>query len=158
MQIDKMKQNKILLWVAGIAAVVGGVFIAAKAFNRKQDEKKQDAVGNQPVQADQQTPALVEKQEQSKDGIKSLLDAATQGIVKGVKNITSRYMKYRVITQETALNVRQKPDGNSKVVAKLQKDSFISARSSNVVGWMQVSKDGKTALGFVSSSFLRYEG
>lgn len=150
-----MKQNKILLWVAGIAALLGGVLIAVKAFNRSQDEKKQGVVGNQP---DQQTPTSPAKQEESKDGYTKLLDSMTEGIVNGVKNITSRYMRYRVTTKETALNVRQKPDGNSKVVAKLQKDSSISARSSNVVGWMQVSKDGKTAIGFVSSSFLRYEG
>jgi len=150
-----MKQNKILLWVLGITAVVGGALIAVKAFNRSQENKKKGAIADQP---DQQTSAPVEKQEQSKDGITSLLDNMTQGIVNGVKNITSRYMKYRVITKDTALNVRQKPDGNSKVVAKLQKDSSIMARSSNVVGWMQVSRDGKTDLGFVSSAFLRYDG
>ena len=140
------------------AALVGGVFIAAKAFNRKQDEKKQDVVGNQPVQGGNQTPTAADKQDEGKDGYTKLLDSMTQGIVNGVKNITSRYMKYRVNTKETALNVRQKPDGNSKVVAKLQKDSSIFAKSSNVVGWMQVSKDGKTAIGFVSASFLRYDG
>jgi hypothetical protein len=81
-----MKQNKILLWVLGITAVVGGALIAVKAFNRSQENKKQDAIADQPEQADQQTPAPVEKN----DGYTKLLDSMTQGIAKGVKSITRR--------------------------------------------------------------------
>lgn len=145
-----MEKNKVILWIGGIAATLGLIFIAVKNSNRKQDEKKVRTDGGETL------PAPVEPETPQAPPV-NLLDAATQGIVKAVRNIVGKFMKYRVNTKETALNVRQKPDGSSRIVSKLPKDSKIFARSANVIGWMEVSKDGKKPIGFVSSAFLVYE-
>lgn len=146
-----MEKNKVILWIGGIAAILGLAFIAVKNSNRRQDEKKLRTDGGDGL------PAPVEP-ETSQEAPTNLLDAATRGIVKAVKQIVGKFMRYRVNTKETALNVRQKPDVGSAIVSKLPKDSKIFARSADVIGWMEVSKDGKKPIGFVSSSFLVYEG
>ena len=151
-----MKNNKTLYWIAGITATLGGIYLVVSWYNRKQEEKKQGILSKEPVNVSPESEPKVE--EDKRDGISKLLDATTQGVVNAVKNVTSRYMKYRVATKETALNVRQNPDGNSRIVSKLEKGSLIFGRGSKVVGWMEVSKDGKKSIGFVSSAFLKYEG
>jgi len=147
-----MKNNRVVLMLIGGVAALGGIYYGWSYLRRKKLEK------NQGIITDTNTTTPDGKPDETKDGYTKLLDGMTQGIAKAVKNITSGYMKYAVNTKETKLNVRQKADGNSKIVGKLNKDSVILARSSNVVGWMEVSNDGGKPIGFVSTAFLRYVG
>jgi len=67
----------------------------------------------------------------------------------------SGYEDYVVTTQRSNLNIRQNPDSVAKIVGSLSKGSEIKAKPSSVAGWLEVSKDGVTSLGFSSEAFLR---
>ena len=149
-----MKSNKTLYWVLGASLTLGGLYLVVSWFNRSQEQKKQGILSKAAENLNEVEPL---SGKDNRDGMSKILDATTQGIVNAVKNITTRYTRYRVSTLETALNVRQKPDGNSRIVSKLEKGSLIFGRSSKVVGWMEVSRDGIKSTGFVASSFLRPE-
>lgn len=149
-----MKNKATLYWIGGVVLALGGIMIAVRALNRRADKNKPVVT---PPLVDEAAPAAP-TQPAVVEGKKDIITAMADGVVNAVKNITSRYMKYRVATKETALNVRQKPDGTARVVSKLPKDSAIFARTTDVMGWLEVSRDGKKPLGFVASTFLVYTG
>lgn len=76
------------------------------------------------------------------------------GIASAIAFITN-FKDYSVETEKGGLNVRNKPDAKGKLVASLPKGSTIKAKASGVKGWMEVSKDGKTTLGYVATAYLK---
>lgn len=131
-----MKKSNV--WsVLGILAALGvGVYL----YNRFK-KKKEDIIPIEPVTPSDIVPAPIS------GGIGS-------GIASAVAFITN-FKDYSVETKTTGLNVRNKPDAKGKLVASLPKGSTIKAKASGVRGWMEVSRDGKTTLGYVSSAFLK---
>jgi hypothetical protein len=143
-----MKTNKVWLWIAGIAGIAGVAYIFIKGSNKQQDAKKIEVKNTSN-----------ELQKESKPEEK---DGSLEGVVKNVSNavissvlaVAGGWMKYKVNTQQTGLNVRKSPDGSSQIVATLPKDSVVYGRSSKIIGWMEVSRDGKKSIGYSSSAFL----
>lgn len=147
-----MKTNKTLYWIGGIALTIGGVYILVNWYNKMQDAKRNalsQNAGTSPGGTNASTPPS--------NTNNSFLDMWSKGVVAGVNKIMGTYLKYKVVTQNDPLNVRQKPDASSVVVGKLPKDSIIYAKKSNVMGWMEVSTDGQKPLGFSSAAFLKYQ-
>lgn len=62
--------------------------------------------------------------------------------------------KYIVTVSSGTLNVRSNPSTSSSVVSSLSKGAIVFG-GSTVNGWVQVSKDGVTSLGYASAQFLR---
>jgi len=152
-----MQNKTTIYWIGGFVLVVGGIMLALRAIKQSQDRAKLG--GNtppQPTTAEGNAPA--QPRVEGGDGYKKLLDSMTEGVVNAVKNITGRYMKYRVSTMDTALNVRQKPTEYARIVSKLPKGGTIFARTTSNIGWLEVSVDGQKPIGFVSAAFLRYDG
>lgn len=69
-------------------------------------------------------------------------------------SVSSEWKDYIVTTATSSLNVRRTPDISGSFVTSLAKGSTIKARPSAVSGWMEVSRDGVTSLGFSSSAYL----
>jgi uncharacterized protein YgiM (DUF1202 family) len=67
----------------------------------------------------------------------------------------SSWGKYVVKTSGTTLNVRTSPDGSASIIDKLANGSTIYARQSTNPSWLEVSKDGKTSLGYSSKTYLQ---
>lgn len=130
-----MKKNNIYLIVGGLA-IVGVALLIIR--NRK---KAMLIAPQQPTDAT--------------DPIVNPVVITDKTPIGGAARFLTTYQDYVVTTQRSNLNVRQNADGNSKVVASLPKGSTIKAKASGVKGWFEVSKDGKTPLGFVSSQFLK---
>jgi uncharacterized protein YgiM (DUF1202 family) len=151
-----MQNKTTIYWIGGFVLVLGGIIIALRAIKQSQERAKLDGNAPPPPRTDQSVAA--EPPVAGGDGYTKLVDNVTQGIVNAVKNITGRYMKYRVATKDTALNVRQKPTEYARVVSKLPKGGTIFARTTSNIGWLEVSVDGQKPIGFVSSTFLKYEG
>lgn len=131
-----MKKSNVWV-VVGILAVAGlGVY-----YYNKLKKRNKDIVPIEPIEPVDVVPSPIG------GGIGS-------GIASAVAFITN-FKDYSVETKTTGLNVRNKPDAKGKLVASLPKGSTIKAKASGVRGWMEVSKDGKTTLGYVSSAFLK---
>jgi uncharacterized protein YgiM (DUF1202 family) len=62
--------------------------------------------------------------------------------------------KYTVSTSSGSLNVRSEPSTSSSVVSSLSKGATVFG-GTPVNGWVEVSKDGLTFLGYASAQFLR---
>lgn len=62
--------------------------------------------------------------------------------------------EYFVNTSSGNLNVREKPSATSQIVGSLARGSKVFGRPSNITGWIEVSRNGSTSLGFASSQFL----
>lgn len=75
----------------------------------------------------------------------------------GIPDFTflTRWNDYTVNTASTSLNVRERPDSASKIVGKLAKGSTVKAKASGTKGWMAVSNDGITTLGYSSLDYLK---
>jgi uncharacterized protein YgiM (DUF1202 family) len=65
------------------------------------------------------------------------------------------YTPMIVATNTTSLNIRSKPSTSSAIVGKIGKGYSIYARPSSVSGWSEVSKDGSSSEGYVSSQYLK---
>lgn len=75
---------------------------------------------------------------------------STLDLVKGAS------LPYGLFTSTAStLNVRDKASTGGKIVKTLDNIESFYARPSNVTGWHEVSLDGKSSIGFVSSQFLR---
>lgn len=61
---------------------------------------------------------------------------------------------YYVATASTPLNIREEPSTSSARVGSLPRGSKVFGRSSSTSGWVEVSTDGFTSLGFASLLFL----
>lgn len=61
---------------------------------------------------------------------------------------------YAIQTSGSNLNVRDKPTTNGKLIKTLEPFISVYGRPS-VKGWMEVSEDGKTVIGYASSDYLR---
>ena len=136
-------KNRNLYIIGGLALAAGLAFLLLR--KRKKDEIIVEAgVAEAPV-----VPAL--------DTPKPVVGTPSAGLAAAAGFLTS-YQDYTVETSRTGLNVRVRPDGGSRIVGSLPKGSTIKAKASGVKGWFEVSKDGVTPMGFVSSVFLRAKG
>jgi uncharacterized protein YgiM (DUF1202 family) len=70
-----------------------------------------------------------------------------------VKGATVPYGMYA--STASTLNVRDKASTSGKIVKTLDNIEAFYAKPSKFTGWHEVSLDGKSSIGFVSSQFLR---
>lgn len=129
--------------IGGVALLLVGVYIVYDSFFKKKEDK-------------------VTKPNKKEDGVLGTLSSAGSTITSSVGGVASNivqfvttYNDYIVTTQKTGLNVRQKPDINSKIITSLPSGSTILAKASGNKGWLAVSKDGDKLLGYVSQEFLK---
>jgi uncharacterized protein YgiM (DUF1202 family) len=133
-----MKKSS-LYTIGGITLVI----LAGYLLYRKSLSKKATQIGSiqEPIQTLDNN--IIEQTTKPSSGLASAFSFLTE------------YNDYQVDTTSTSLNVREKPDGKSKVIGTLPKNSKIKAKASGVRGWFDVSKDGKTNFGYVSAQFLK---
>ena len=67
---------------------------------------------------------------------------------------TIGWTRYKVITINDPLNVRQSASTSSSIIESLPIGSTIFAKPSSTSGWHEYSKDGSTRFGYVSSTFI----
>jgi len=133
-----MKKNN-LYTIGGITLVlVGGYFLYKKFLSKPQT---QENLGQEPIKELDTNP--LDQVPSSISGLSSAFSFLTE------------YNDYKVSTTSSSLNVRQKPNAQSKIVGTLAKGSTIKAKASGTKGWFDVSQDGKTNFGFVSAQFLK---
>jgi uncharacterized protein YgiM (DUF1202 family) len=88
-------------------------------------------------------------------GIYLIISKLSKGATKKSDVIKGDWSKYVVKTMGSPLNVRESASVSSKVVDSLSNGSEIWARPSVVNGWLQVSKDSISPIGFVSEAYLK---
>lgn len=140
-----MKKNTLYI-VGGVAVLVAAAFF----IFRKKSDKDKNGEPQEPIK--NLDDNIVES---TKITVGPTTADSLGGTSKSVFGFLSEYNDYQVVTQSSALNVRQKPDGISKVVGSLPKGSKIKGKASGVKGWFDVSKDGTTNYGYVSAQFLK---
>jgi uncharacterized protein YgiM (DUF1202 family) len=145
--------------IASVAALgVAGYFLF-KSWNKKQEEKKRRLLGENkvpgldPSAGQGTTPKELETNPVGvlTGGLGTSFDVMTSSIANYLKN----FNQYQVVTQTSNLNIREKPDGNSKVIGSLAKGSTITAKASGTKGWFAITDDGQTIKGYVSQTFLK---
>lgn len=88
-------------------------------------------------------------------GLYLIISKTSKGATKKSNVGEGNYLKYLVKTMGSPLNVRDGASVSSKIVDSLSNGSEIWARPSVVSGWLQVSKDSISPIGFVSEAYLR---
>lgn len=144
-----MKNNKTLIAVIGGLALLGVGYFLLRKFSKK-GEMKADEIRQQG-----QDPII----DQPADTTPVKLPTATGNpwadIGNAITNFLSTYQDYEVATQTSNLNVRQKPDAQSRIVGSLKKGSTVRAKGSGVKGWFAISDNDKDIKGYVAQSFLK---
>lgn len=130
-------ENKKYWTIGGVALILVGAYIVYnklfKGGNSVQDGKTSGEAG----------------------GVTGTITGSIGGVASGITNFLTNYNDYVVTTQNAGLNVRTKPDANSKVITTLPSGSTIKAKVSGTKGWMGVSLDGRSFLGYVSQNYLK---
>lgn len=137
-------KNKTLITILSIAAVAGiGIYF----FNRmkKKGEQKAEEIKQEGEVLDMTQPEITP----------IISPNPLVNIANTISNFLSNYNDYVVTTQTSGLNLREKADAKSKVLASIPKGSTVKAKASGVKGWFIVSKDGKNPSGFVASQYLK---
>ena len=141
-----MKNNKTLIAIIGGLALLGVGYFLLRRFTKK-GEQKADEIREQGQQAEPPSD------------LPPLLPTGTGNpltdLASNLTNFLTRYQDYVVATQTSNLNVRQRPDSQSKIVASLKKGSTVRAKASGVKGWFAISDNDKDIKGYVAQSFLK---
>ena len=157
----KRKGMKKSTWIAlaSIAALGVAGYFGIKWWNKKQEDKKKKLLGDNKIpgldpSAGQGTTPK-ELQTNPVGVLTGGLNSSLATIGGAVANYLQNFNQYQVATQTSALNIREKPDGNAKVIGKLAKGSTITAKASGTKGWFAITEDGNTIKGYVSQTFLK---
>jgi uncharacterized protein YgiM (DUF1202 family) len=139
-------KNKTLITILSIAAVAGiGIYFFSRM--KKKGEQKAEEI--------KQEGEILDMTQPSQTTTPIISGNPWQNIANTISNFLSNYNDYTVTTQTSGLNLREKPDAKSKILASIPKGSTVKAKASEVKGWFIVSKDGVNPSGFVASQFLK---
>lgn len=159
-----MKRNSIIIIGSVIGAGLLGFFLYRQFRKKKMDKanvpdkprKRGSVVVDQLDSLTQdQYDALISQKPSAASGGTAFGGAFN--VASNIFGTLTNWADYEVVTQTMPLNVRENPDGKSRIVASLAKGSTIKGKASGVKGWFEVSKDGQTTLGYVSSQFLKFK-
>lgn len=142
-----MKKNNLYTIGAVALTLAAGFFIYKQLVNGK---KLNEPVAPEPIKDLDENPVT-----STISQVGSIVGGSVTGLTQSVFGFLTQYNNYQVATQTSGLNVRQKPDAKSKIIGNLPQGSTIKGKASGVKGWFDVSKDGKTNYGYVSSQFLK---
>ena len=142
-----MKKNNFYTIGAVALGLAAAFFVYRKFVNGK---KLNEPVAPEPIRDLDENPIT-----STIGQVGSTVGGSVTGLSQSVFGFLTQYNDYQVATQTSGLNVRQKPDAKSKIIGNLPQGSKIKGKASGVKGWFDVSKDGKTNYGYVSSQFLK---
>lgn len=143
-----MKRNT--LYTRNTLYILGGLAVALALFSYKKSRRQK--ITRQNISSD--TVIGLDENKVQGESI-PILPNTLQGAVGSIFGFLTAYNDYEVVTKNTKLNVRERPDGESKIITSLPKGSKIKGKASGTKGWFDVSQDGKKNFGFVASEFLR---
>ena len=141
------KENTLLVIIGGVAAL-GLSYFLYRRFTKK-GEQRADEIRQQGQQAPTDQPS----------DLPPLLPVGTGNpltdLASNITNFLNRYQDYEVVTKTNNLNLRQRPDSQSRIIGSLRKGSSVRAKASGVKGWFAVSDNDKDIKGYVSQTFLK---
>ena len=147
-----MKKQNIVLTVVGLLALVGGGILVYRLFTKPVDKK---LPAPEPSASEPETPL---------GAVTSTVTQAYQqtgnalGDIAGSLNVFfTQFNPYLVNTVSSSLYLRETPDAKGKIIGKFAKGTIIQAKPSKVKGWFEVTDDGKTVKGYVSSVYLKVQ-
>lgn len=144
-----MKNNKTLIAVIGGLALLGVGYFLLRKFSKK-GEMKADEIRQQG-----QDPIIDQPADSTPVQLPTTTGSAWTNIGNAITNFLSNYQDYEVVTKTSSLNVRQRPDAQSKIIGSLTKGSTVRAKASGVKGWFAVSDNDKDIKGYVSQTYLK---
>jgi hypothetical protein len=143
-----MKKGNTLLIVGGVLAIGAVGFFLYKRFMKKAEENL-DKTLKAP---EEPTPQTSEEKPQ-------LPVLPVGGVLGGIGTWLTPYLTtynpYTVNTVSSSLYIRETPDAKGKILGKYAKGAVINAKPSKTKGWFEVTDDGKTVKGYVSSVYLK---
>jgi len=146
---NKMKKGN-TLWIVGGVLAIGAVgFFLYKKFMTKAEEKLDKTLKAPEVptpQTSEEKPEMPRVQP-----VGNLLG----GIGAWLSPYLTTYNPYTVNTVSSSLYIRETPDAKGKVIGKYAKGTVVQAKPSKTKGWFEVTDDGKTVKGYVSSVYLK---
>ena len=153
------------LWIAGGVLLLLAFPVVVIAANRRRGKDKPGAGKKSSVVADDPIKQTREQFEKDRvDATKaipvlptSIAIPAIGGFTLPNLNFLLQWNDYTVKTASGNLNVRERPDSSSKIVDRLPKGSTIKAKASGTRGWMAVSRDGVSTIGYASLEYLQFK-
>ncbi len=140
-------KNKNTLWIVGGAVAVAAIgFFLYKKFVAKAEGKVDNI---QSPEKPTETPE-VKPQPQL-----PILGGPLANIGAWLSPYLTTYNPYTVNTVSSSLYIRETPDAKGKVIGKYAKGTVVQAKPSKTKGWFEVTDDGKTVKGYVSSVYLK---
>ena len=147
----RIMKKSYLFGIVGGVLVIGAAFYLFQRFKKK-SEAKLDANLQPPQTPLEQVGAGV--QDTTKQIVAAGGDLLGQ-IGASVGNYLSAFNPYTVNTVSSSLYIRETPDAKGKVIGKYAKGTVVQAKPSKTKGWFEVTDDGKTVKGYVSSVYLK---
>lgn len=158
-----MKKGNGIWWIVGGLAVLGIGYFAFKKFSKKGEQKAdeikrqgQDLIIDQPADS-KESPNMDSYWKRHNELLKkqSTTGNTWTNIGNAINNFLSNWNEYVVSTQSSQLNIREKPDVNSRKIGFLFKGETIYAKASGVKGWLAISIDATKIDGYVSQQYLK---